>query len=101
MVNRNYNGGWVRGRAFAMIRVKARCVEKSKPYLHLIVSGMVSGALYLSLYLYEREIMAAFTRTDGWFPVLPVLAAFVFSFAHGAFTGYFWDVLGIKARRKK
>jgi phosphate/sulfate permease len=53
------------------------------------------------LYLYEREIMAAFTRTDGWFPVLPVLAAFVFSFAHGAFTGYFWEVLGIRALRKK
>lgn len=84
-----------------MIRVKARCVEKSKPYLKLIVSGVVSCALYLLLYLYEREIMAAFTRTDGWFPALPVLAALVFSFAHGAFTGYFWEVLGIKARRKK
>ena len=76
-------------------------MEKPKPYLLLIASGIVSGALYLLLYLYEREIMAAFTRTDGWFPALPVLAAFVFSFAHGAFTGYFWEVLGIKARRKK
>ena len=84
-----------------MIRVKARRVEKSKPYLQLIASGIVSGALYLLLYVYEREIMAAFTRTDGWFPALPVLAALVFSFAHGAFTGYFWEVLGIKARRKK
>jgi len=76
-------------------------LENPKPHLLLVASGIVSGALYLSLYLYEREIMAAFTRTDGWFPVLPVLAAFVFSFAHGAFTGYFWEVLGIKARRKK
>jgi len=84
-----------------MIRVKVRRMKKSKPYLQLIASGIVSGALYLLLYLYEREIMAAFTRTDGWFPVLPVLAALVFSFAHGAFTGYFWEVLGIKARRKK
>lgn len=84
-----------------MICVKARRVEQSKPYLKLIASGVVSCALYLLLYLYEREIMAAFTRTDGWFPALPVLAAFVFSFAHGAFTGYFWEVLGIKARRNK
>ena len=84
-----------------MIRVKAFCVKKSKPYLQLIASGIVSGALYLLLYLYEREIMAAFTRTDGWFPALPVIAALVFSFAHGAFTGYFWEVLGIKARREK
>ena len=76
-------------------------MEESKPYLQLIASGIVSGALYLLLYLYEREILSAFTRTDGWFPALPVLAALVFSFAHGAFTGYFWEVLGIKARRKK
>jgi len=76
-------------------------LENPKPHLLLVASGIVSGALYLSLYLYEREIMTAFTRTDGWFPVLPVLAAFVFSFAHGAFTGYFWEVLGIRALRKK
>ena len=76
-------------------------MEKPKPYLLLVASGFVSSALYLLLYLYEQEIMAAFTRTDGWFPALPVLAALVFSFAHGAFTGYFWEVLGIKARREK
>ena len=74
-------------------------MEKTKPYPHLIASGIVSGSLYLLLYFYEREILAAFTRTDGWYPALPVLAAFVFSFAHGAFTAYFWQVLGIKARR--
>jgi hypothetical protein len=44
--------------------------------------------------------MAAFTRTDGWYPALPVITAFAFSFTHGAFTGYFWDVLGIAARRR-
>ena len=76
-------------------------MEESKPYLQLIASGIVSGALYLLLYLYEREILSAFTRTDGWFPALPVLAALVFSFAHGAFTGYFWEVLGIRGRQKK
>ncbi len=71
-----------------------------KPYLGLIVSGSVSGALYLALYLFHHEILAAFTRTDGWYPALPVITAFVFSFAHGAFTGYFWEVLGVSARPK-
>lgn len=71
-----------------------------KPYAGLIVSGLISGALYLALYLFHREIMAAFTRTDGWYPALPVITAFVFSLAHGAFTGYFWEVLGITARRR-
>lgn len=76
-------------------------MDKSKPYLRLIVSGIVSGTLYLLLYLYEREIMVVFTRTDGWFPALPVIAAFMFSFAHGAFAAYFWEVLGIRAKRKQ
>ena len=74
-------------------------MEKSKPYPHLIASGLVSGALYLLLYLYEGEIMQAFTRTDGWYPALPIVTAFVFSLAHGAFTGYFWDVLGVRAKK--
>jgi len=42
--------------------------------------------------------MALFTRTDGWYPALPVLTALLFSFVHGAFTGYFWQVLGVVAR---
>ena len=71
-----------------------------KPTLGLIVSGLISGALYLALFLFHHEIMAAFTRTDGWYPVLPVITAFAFSFTHGAFTGYFWEVLGITARRR-
>ena len=74
---------------------------RSKPYPQLIASGIASGALYLLLYLYEREVLAAFTRTDGWYPALPVMAAFVFSFAHGMFTAYFWEVLGIRGRKKK
>lgn len=68
-------------------------------YLKLLATGLVSAGLYVLLYLYEREIMASFTRTDGWYPALPVLAAFLFSFVHGAFTGYFWEALGVTARR--
>ena len=75
-------------------------MERSKPYPQLIASGIVSGLLYFLLYFYEREILAAFTRTDGWYPALPVVAAFMFSFAHGVFTAYFWEVLGIRGRRK-
>ena len=75
-------------------------MERSKPYLQLIASGIVSGSLYLLLYLYEREILAAFTRTDGWYPALPVVAAFVFSFSHGAFTAFFWEIVGVRGRKK-
>ena len=75
-------------------------MERTKPYLQLIASGIVSGSLYLLLYLYEREILAAFTRTDGWYPALPVVAAFVFSFSHGAFTAFFWEIVGVRGRKK-
>ena len=70
-----------------------------KPWLPLILSGTASAACYVALFAYEHEVMAAFTRTDGWYPVLPIVTAFVFSFAHGAFTGYFWEVLGVRARQ--
>ena len=75
-------------------------MEQSKPYPQLIASGIASGTLYFLLYFYEPEILAAFTRTDGWYPALPVVAAFVFSIAHGFFTACFWEVLGVKGRRK-
>ncbi len=70
-------------------------------YIHLTLTGMASAVLYFLLYRYEREIMEMFTRTDGWYPLLPVVAALVFSFAHGAFTGYFWEALGVTARPRK
>jgi hypothetical protein len=42
--------------------------------------------------------MRHFVRTDGLYPLLPVVTALVFSIFHGAFTGYFWDVLGVTAK---
>ena len=68
-------------------------------YVKLGVSGAISATLYFLLYFYEREILESCTRTDGLYPALPILAAFVFSFAHGAFTAYFWEALGVTARR--
>ncbi len=70
----------------------------SKPWIPLIASGIASALCYVLLFSYQKEVMAACTRTDGWYPALPVVTAFVFSLAHGAFTGYFWEVLGVKAR---
>ena len=70
----------------------------ARPWLALLVSGAASALCYAALFAYEEEVMALFTRTDGWHPVLPVLTALLFSFVHGAFTGYFWEVLGVVAR---
>jgi hypothetical protein len=75
-------------------------VTRHKLYVRLFLSGAISAGLYFLLYRYEKEIMEWFARTDGLYPALPVLAAFLFSFAHGAFTGYFWEALGIRARSR-
>lgn len=70
-------------------------------HLKLLVSGAISASLYFLLYAYEKEVMESFTRADGYYPLLPVLAALVFSFTHGAFTGYFWEALNVTARQRK
>ncbi len=70
----------------------------SKPWGKLIATGTVTAILYTLLFAFEKDVMASFTRTDGLYPLLPVAAALAFSLSHGAFTGYFWDALGVKAR---
>jgi hypothetical protein len=66
--------------------------------------GAASIALYALLYLYADETVELARRTrEGeklWF-LVPIAIAFVFSYVHGAFTGYFWDALGLKAADKK
>ena len=47
----------------------------SKPWLPLVVSGAASALCYVLLFTYQKEVMAAFTRTDGWYPMLPVVTA--------------------------
>lgn len=74
--------------------------DATKPWGKLVATGTVTAILYTLLFAFEKEMMASFTRTDGLYPFLPIAAAFAFSLSHGAFTGYFWDALGIKPRPK-
>ena len=69
-----------------------------KPLTRAVFYGLVSVALYFVLYLFEDSILA-FTSRGGWYFIAPVAIAFVFSYVHGTFTGHFWDILGIKARK--
>lgn len=61
--------------------------------------GTASVVLYTALFLYSDELVDFAQRTRAgekiWF-LVPIVIAFVFSWVHGAFTGYFWDVLGLK-----
>ncbi|MBI3374695.1 MAG: hypothetical protein HY017_23475 [Betaproteobacteria bacterium] len=60
--------------------------------------GFLSLLLYAALFLNEESVLQLSTL-GGWYALVPVAIAFVFSVAHGAFTGHFWDVLGVKARK--
>ena len=41
------------------------------------------------------------TMVEGtwWFVFAPIALAFALSYTHGLFTGLFWDVLGLKAKK--
>lgn len=70
----------------------------TRPRLKLAALTVLSAGLYAGLYLYHQPILEL-TGRGGWFFIVPVTVAFVFSYAHGAFTGAFWDALGIHARK--
>ena len=69
-----------------------------KPIGRVLLYGGLSLTLYALIYLYEQEIMDWTTR-GGWYFVIPVTLAFVFSFFHGGLTRHFWEAVGVRARK--
>jgi hypothetical protein len=78
----------------------AQSTAKKKPVGAMIVMGIISIALYTTLLLKQDLLNTTFAQ-GGWYALLPIIMAFVFSYFHGSFTGHFWTVLGIEAARKK
>ena len=72
--------------------------NKTLGWAKLLILGTLAGGLYLGLYFNEAIVLELSRRGHWWF-LFPVAVAFLFSFVHGAFTGLFWDVLGVKAKR--
>lgn len=71
----------------------------SRPTLiRLGLFGAVTALLYAALFLFEDTIVGA-TQHGHWSFVIPIALAFVFSYFHGAFTGGFWDVMGVRANK--
>ena len=68
--------------------------------MKLFAYGVVVAVLYGMLFAYEREVVEI-CRRGGWWFVFPVGVAFVFSIFHGTFTGLFWDVLGVQAKKPR
>ncbi|HEM46733.1 MAG TPA: hypothetical protein ENO23_06780 [Alphaproteobacteria bacterium] len=68
-----------------------------------LVLGAASAGLYLLLYLFADTLpalAAAARQGDKLYAVIPIVIAIVFSLVHGAFTGRFWDLLGLRAKKK-
>jgi len=61
--------------------------------------GIVVVVLYTLLLTQQEFINTNFSK-GGWYALLPIITAFVFSFAHGKFTGNFWSALGIEPSKK-
>ena len=78
----------------------AQSTTKKKPVAAMIVMGIISIALYATLLLKQDLINSTFAK-GGWYALLPIITAFVFSYFHGSFTGHFWTVLGVEAAQKK
>lgn len=62
--------------------------------------GLASAVLYGLLIAYSDLFVELAERTRAgekvWF-LIPLAIAFLFSWVHGTFTGYFWEALGLKA----
>ncbi|MEY3219765.1 MAG: hypothetical protein RIT27_1122 [Pseudomonadota bacterium] len=72
----------------------------NKMVLYTFILGVMSGSLYFLLWWLEKPIMF-YSKQGQWYFIIPIAIAFVFSLVHGAFTGYFWEALGIKAKSTK
>lgn len=74
--------------------------SRKKPIAAMIFMGIVSAALYAALLMNQDKVNGVFAQ-GGFYALLPIVTAFVFSYFHGSFTGHFWTVLGVEASKKK
>ena len=76
--------------------------RSSRALVLTLVLGAMSAVLYLLLFLYSDRLteLAQLTRAgDKLYALVPLVVAMVFSLVHGAFTGHFWDLLGLRAKK--
>lgn len=74
--------------------------SRTNAVIQTISLGALSATLYYSLYHFNEQILE-WSKQGGWYFIVPITIAFIFSGVHGAFTGHFWDLLGVKAKTIK
>jgi hypothetical protein len=73
--------------------------KKKKPYMQMIIFGIISITSYAVLFKNEELVTEMFTK-GGYYAVFPIVTAFWFSFMHGAFGSNLLSVLGLEAKKK-
>lgn len=73
---------------------------KRKPLGKTMILGIISVMLYAIL-LMNQDIINSYFGKGSLYAILPIITAFIFSVVHGSFTGNFWTVLGVEAKKKK
>lgn len=66
--------------------------------LKTLAFAILTALFYAGLFLVEEAVLRV-SALGGWYVLVPVAIAFIFSLVHGAFTGLFWDWLGVKAKK--
>ena len=72
---------------------------KKKPYLMTAVFGVISLSAYVALFTHQGWVTSTFTK-GGYYAAYPIVAAFLFSFIHGAFASNLLNVCGLEAKKK-
>lgn len=72
--------------------------RKKKPIGKMVLFGAMSLGAY-TLLLSNMKIVTDTFTLGGWYAVLPVGTAFLFSFVHGAFASNFLSVLGLEPKK--
>lgn len=75
-----------------------------KPVVAMLLFGIVTLVLYALLLINSDLFVAWAERTragEKWLFLIPVVVAFIFSYFHGTFTGYFWESLGLRAAQTR
>jgi hypothetical protein len=72
-----------------------------RPVTATLLYGAASLLLYALLFVYADQFVAwaEQTKEHKALFLIPVAVAFVFSYFHGAFTGHFWESLGLRAAK--
>ena len=73
--------------------------KKNKPYLFTVVFGAVSLSMYVALFTHQDWVTDTFTK-GGYYAAYPIVAAFLFSFIHGAFASNMLSVFGLEPKKK-